>query len=94
MIRELGRNVDTYYGTGETSSDVQLLWNASSSLAHGETWFGQLSGGRRPSRLSGILTSRSFDAICSGISTVSLRVMWPATAPTEPNLPTSAHPTI
>lgn len=90
MIRALGSDVDMYYGTDDASSDVQLLWNASSSLAHGETWFGQLSGGRRPRMLGGILTSRSFDAVCSGINTTSQRLTDLATrAPTEPQAPSA-----
>jgi len=96
MIRELGDDVDTYYGTDDTSSDVQLLWNASSSLAHGETWFTQLSVGRQPRRLGGILTSRSFDAVCSGINTTSLRVvslaMNPTESPTAPAESTASDP--
>ena len=39
MIRELGADVDRCYGTEDASSDMQLLWNVSSSLAHGEKWF-------------------------------------------------------
>lgn len=92
MIRALGHDVDTYYGTNDTLSDVQLLWNASSSLAHGETWFGQFSGGRRPRRLGALLTSRSFDAVCSGISTVSMRVVELAMNPVEPTA--SPSPTL
>jgi len=74
MIRELGRDVDLYYGSDDTQSDMQLLWNASSSLAHGETWFNQLTGGLRRQRLGDVLTSRSFDCVCSGINVTSLRI--------------------
>lgn len=80
IIRELGQDVDLYYATDDTLADVQLLWNASSSLAHGETWFNQLSGGLQPRRLGGILTSRSFDAVCSAINVTSLRITQLATA--------------
>lgn len=84
MIRELGEDVDTYYGSSDTASDMQLLWNASSSLAHGETWFSQISGGDNRKRLREILTSRSFDSVCSGINTTSLRITWHATHPIGP----------
>lgn len=84
MIRELGREVDSYYGSDDTSADMQLLWNASSSLAHGETWFSQLSGGHRPRRLAEVLTSRSFAAVCSGLNTTSLRLVALAANATTP----------
>lgn len=74
MILELGKDVDTYYGSTDAASDMQILWNASSSLAHGEVWFSELSGGIRPRRLAEVLTSRSFDAVCGGINVTSLRV--------------------
>jgi hypothetical protein len=81
MIQDLGQDVDSYYGTSDTASDMQLLWNASSSLAHGETWFSQISGGGGRKRLRDALTSRSFDSVCSGINTTSLRMTWHATHP-------------
>lgn len=74
MILELGNDVDTYYASSDAKSDVQILWNASSSLAHGEVWFSELSGGRRPRRLAEVLTERSFAAVCSGLNVTSLRV--------------------
>lgn len=83
IIREMGLDVDLYYGTDDTLADVQLLWNASSSLAHGETWFNQLSGGLRPRGLDRVLTSRSFDAVCSGINVASLRITQLAAAETR-----------
>jgi len=84
LIRELGQDVDNYYGSSDTASDMQLLWNASSSLAHGETWFSQISGGDNRKRLREVLTSRSFDSVCSGINTTSLRITWHATLPIAP----------
>lgn len=90
MILELGADVDRYYGTVDSSSDVQLLWNASSSLSHGETWFGQLAGGLRPRRLGKVLTSRSFDAVCSGINLTSLRVLELATNAPEAPAPSAS----
>ena len=84
IIRELGQDVDTHYGSTDAASDMQLLWNASSSLAHGETWFSQISGGDNRKRLREVLTSRSFDSVCSGIDTTSLRITWHATHPIAP----------
>jgi hypothetical protein len=81
MIRELGRDVTIYDGSSDTPSDLQLLWNASSSLAHGETWLSQLVGGRQQRRRLGhVLTSRSFDAVCSGLNVTSLRIVALATS--------------
>lgn len=81
LIRELASDVDGYYGTANASADMQILWNASSGLAHGERWFSVLSSGRRRSRLADILTARSLDVICSGINTTSLRLLWHASSP-------------
>lgn len=83
IIRQLGQDVDRYYGSEDTPSDMQLLWNASSSLAHGETWFNQLSGGPHRRRLRDVLTTRSFDSVCSGINVTSLRICQLATEVSE-----------
>jgi hypothetical protein len=87
LIRELGRDVNSYYGSDDASSDMQLLWNASSSLAHGETWFSLLSGGLQRKPFAEILTAQSFDIVCSGINTTSLRILQLATTP-----PAQLHP--
>lgn len=81
LIRALGGDVNSYYGIDDASSDMQLLWNASSSLAHGETWFSLLSGGLQRKPLAEIFTARSFDTVCSGINTTSLRILQLATFP-------------
>ena len=84
MIRELGEDVDAYYGSDDASSEMQLLWNASSSLAHGESWFLLLSGGLQRKPFADILTAQSFDIVCSGINTTSLRILWHATTGSGP----------
>jgi hypothetical protein len=81
MIRELGADVDRYYGTEDASSDMQLLWNVSSSLAHGEKWFSLLSGGLQRRPFATILTTRSLDIVCSAINTTSLRIVELVAAP-------------
>jgi hypothetical protein len=55
MIVNLGSEIDRYYGTNSATSDVQLLWNAS-SLAHGERWYSTLTAGPRRA-VAEILTS-------------------------------------
>ncbi|MGA3541592.1 hypothetical protein ACK8GE_20125 [Micromonosporaceae bacterium DT194] len=87
LIRELGSDVNSYYGIDDALSHMQLLWNASSSLAHGETWFPLLSGGLQRRPFAEILTAQSFDAVCSGINTTSLRILQLATTP-----PAQLHP--
>lgn len=62
---------------------MQILWNASSSLAHGERWFSLLAGGRRRAGVANILTTRSLDVVCSGINTTALRLVWHAATPTH-----------
>lgn len=75
LVRELGHDVDTYYLSDDGSSDTQLLWNTSSSLAHGEMWYSILSGGlQQRRRFAETLTARSFDIACSGIHVTSLRM--------------------
>lgn len=81
LIRQLGSDVDRYYGTDGATSDMQILWNASSSLAHGERWYRALTTERRRPGLATILTERSLDVICSGINTTSLRLLWLAATP-------------
>lgn len=93
MIRELGGDVNDYYGSGEASSHMQLLWNASSSLAHGETWFQMLSGGLQRRQLAEIFTAQSFNTVCSGINTTSLRICWHATHPSPLPFRPGAAPT-
>ena len=87
MIRELGGDVNAHYGTDDASSDMQLLWNVSSSLAHGETWFSLLSGGLQRKPFADILTAQSFDIVRSGINTTSLRILRHATTPPGPPVP-------
>jgi hypothetical protein len=83
LILDLGSEIDRYYGTNDAASDLQLLWNASSSLAHGEHWYSALTS--RPSRaeVAKILTERSFDGVCSGINVTGLRLLWLAAAPAD-----------
>lgn len=76
LIQELGTDVDRYYGTDQARSDVQILWNASSSLSHGERWFSALADGHRQAKVAETLTARSFDVVSSAINTTSLRVLW------------------
>ncbi len=76
MIQELGVDIDRYYGSDDAKSSLQLLWNASSCLAHGETWFPFLSGGMKQRRPFGeVLSSQSFDAMCNAVNTTGLRIL-------------------
>ncbi len=75
LIHELGEAVDEHYGSADAVPDVQLLWNASSSLAHGERWYSTLTSGSRRAQVAQTLTTRSFDVVCSGINVVSLRLL-------------------
>lgn len=76
MILELGCDIDQYYGTRSGRSDLQLLWNAASSLAHGERWYTSLTGGERRKEVARVLTFRSTDAVCSAINVTHLRLLW------------------
>jgi hypothetical protein len=69
LILDLGADVDRYYATDHARSDVQILWNASSRLSHGERWFSALADGQRRTRVAEALTVRSFDVTCSAPST-------------------------
>ncbi|MGC4804997.1 hypothetical protein [Micromonospora sp. DT233] len=80
MIADLGSAVDSYYGTNSAMSDVQLLWNTSSSLAHGERWYSTLTAGPRRAPVADILTDRSFDVVCSGLNVTGLRILTLAAA--------------
>ncbi len=85
LIHELGQSVDRYYGTADAVADLQLLWNTSSSLAHGERWYSTLTSGSRRARVAETLATRSFDVVCSGINFTFLRIMTlcATPAPTE-----------
>jgi hypothetical protein len=73
MIVCLGKDIDNYYGTDNATSDVQLLWNSASSLAHAERWYSTLTKGPR-AEVADMLTMRSLDVVCSGINVTALRV--------------------
>lgn len=93
LIQELGDDVDDYYGTKDAKSHLQLLWNASSCLAHGETWFPFLSGGlQRRRRFGEILTSQSFDVMCSAFNTTALRIVSLASSPPGAQVPPRSSP--
>jgi hypothetical protein len=81
LILNLGSEIDRYYGTNDASSDLQLLWNASSCLDHGERHHSVLTS--RPSRaeVAKILTVRSFDGMCNGVNVTGLRLMGLAVSP-------------
>lgn len=81
LIRELATDVDRYYSSSDATSDMQILWNASSGLAHGERWFSSLAGGPRRTQIADTLTARSFDVVCSGINVTSWRLLWHAAPP-------------
>lgn len=80
MILELGSEIDRYYGTRSATSDVQLLWRASSSLAHGERWYVTLTTGKRRAQVAEVITVRSLDVVCSGLNVTALGVLSLATA--------------
>jgi hypothetical protein len=48
LILNLGSEIDRYYGTNDAASDLQLLWNTSGSLAHGERWYSVLTSRPHP----------------------------------------------
>jgi hypothetical protein len=81
LIRDLGLDVDRYYGVDGTTADLQLLWNIASSLSHGERWHSLLTGRNRGNEAAQILTTRSIDAVCSAINVTSLRILWLASSP-------------
>lgn len=83
LIRGLGRDVDRYHGTEDALTDLQLLWNVSSALSHGERWHSLLTGRRREAEVARTLTTRSLDAVCSGINVTGLRIVLLAAAPPE-----------
>jgi len=68
LVQALGGAIDVYYGSGGTAQqDALMLWNASSSLSHGERWFSQLY---KP--LAKTFTERSLDVVCSGFNLAHL----------------------
>ncbi len=75
LITELGRDIDRYYGGNVGRSDLQLLWNAASSLSHGERWYTWLADAGQREELAKRMTSRSIDAVCSAINVTHLRVV-------------------
>lgn len=83
MIRELGCDINRDDGGNDAPSSMQLLWNASSSLAHGENWFRMLSNGGRGAELAEVITVRSLDIVCSGISVTSSRILGLSSMPAE-----------
>lgn len=84
LIRELAGDVDRYYGTVDAPTDMQLLWNVSSSLSHGERWHSLLTGRRVEAEVAHTLTTRTLDAVCSGINVTSLRMVVLSATPPEP----------
>ncbi len=83
LIRDLGRDMDKCYGTTDAGADLQLLWNVSSSLSHGERWHSLLTSHARGVEVAQTLTARSLDAVCSAINVTGLRVTWMAASPPE-----------
>jgi hypothetical protein len=64
LVTLLGDAVSQYYGTGgQDRLDANLLWNASSSISHGERWFTDLG---QP--VAKIVTARSLEVVCSGVN--------------------------
>jgi hypothetical protein len=71
LVEALGASIDVYYGSGGTArQDALILWNASSSLSHGERWFSQLY-----THLAKAFTERSLDVVCSGFNLVHLHTL-------------------
>ncbi len=71
LVESLGDAIDVYYGSGGTArQDALMLWNASSSLSHGERWFSQLYP-----HLATAFTERSLDVVCSGFNLVNLHTL-------------------
>ena len=88
LIDGLGGEIDNYYGTDGRDSgrrDARLLWNASSSLVHGERWFRDLTSGREAeaqrSEFAELITQRSLDVVCSGLNILWRRTLFLAAAP-------------
>lgn len=81
LIREAARQVDQYYGSTDAVSDAVLLWNASSSLAHGERWYSDLALADGQQQVATTLTSRSFDVVCSITNLLGQRTLVLAVAP-------------
>lgn len=90
LIRELGSDVNSYYGSDGASPDLQLVWNVSSSLAHGEAWYSLLSGGLQRKPFAETFTAQSFDIVCSGINTTSVRILQLAATPSAQLHPSTA----
>lgn len=82
LIRELGQEIDRYYGSADSTADVQLLWSASSSLAHSERWYAALSRGERAA-VAEIVTSRSLDVLCSAVNVTWQRVLYLTATPVQ-----------
>lgn len=71
LVENLGAAIDIYYGTtGTARQDAMVLWNASSSLSHGERWFSQMYA-----HLAKAFTERSIDVVCSGFNLVRLHTL-------------------
>lgn len=71
LIEKLADAIDIYYGSGGSArQDALILWNASSSLAHGERWFSQLY-----THIAKTFTERSLDVVCSGFNLVHLHAL-------------------
>jgi hypothetical protein len=83
LVLNLGSEIDRYYGTNDAASDLQLLWNASSSLAHGERWYSVLTSRPHRAEIAKILTVRSFDGVCSGVNVTGLRLTGLAASPAD-----------
>lgn len=79
LIQNMAADIDVYYGSVDAKSDAFLLWNASSSLAHGERWYADLH--RNSEHLAQTLTERSFAIVCSGLNLLSQRILHLAAAP-------------
>jgi hypothetical protein len=90
LIRELGGDINKYYGTGHATADLQLLWNVSSSLSHGERWHSLLTGPGRGAEVARTLTTRSLDVVCSAINVTGLRIASLAATPPERNRQSSS----
>jgi hypothetical protein len=94
LVENLGAAIDIYYGSGGSArQDALILWNASSSLSHGERWFSQLY-----THLARAFTERSLDVVCSGFNLVHLHTLqeltdanallrFPSVAPLAPQNP-------
>lgn len=71
LVENLGAAIDVYYGSaGSARQDALILWNASSSLSHGERWFSQMYA-----HLAQAFTERSIDVVSSGFNLVHLHTL-------------------